>query len=64
MPSKNLIKFYHVLHLQNSAYTVKWLVKFIINYLEPFKAYVKKQDTYCLRCKKELIINQFEQNKW
>ena len=30
---------------------------------EPFKAYVKKQDTCCLRCKKEQIINQFQQNK-
>ena len=30
---------------------------------EPFKANVKKQDTYCLRCKKEQIINQFQQNQ-
>ena len=30
----------------------------------PFKAYIKKQDTYYLRCKKEQIINQSRQNKW
>ena len=33
---------------------LKWIFKKIL----PFKAYVKKQDTYCLRCKKEQIINQ------
>ena len=33
---------------------LKWIFKKIL----PFKAYVKKQDTCCLRCKKEQIINQ------
>ena len=31
---------------------------------EGFNAYVKKQDTYCLRSKKEQIINQLQKNKW
>ena len=62
----NKIKVFQTYCQKNATYLIKMVGK--IYYEESrgecFNAYVKKQDTYCLRCEKEQIINQLQKNKW
>ena len=51
--SKRLLELEYKSNHSIKSKCLKWILKKIL----PFEAYVKKQDTYCLRCKKRTDNN-------